>query len=81
LNSLKDGLSEKLGFLDGLGVGWVPVPRDFAQCKPIPYSILGLSAAWNLCPYVYPLAQAMGYLFYVFTAMHLYRLFTSSSKE
>ena len=78
---LRDGVAQKLGFLDGFGFNWVPVPRDFAQCKPIPYAILGLSSSWDFCPYVSVLSQVMGYLFYVFTAVYLYRLFTSSSKD
>lgn len=80
-NTLKEGISDKLGFLENFGFSWVPVPRDFAQCKPIPYAILGLSSSWDFCPYVDVLSQVMGYLFYVFTAVYLYRLFTSSSKD
>lgn len=78
---LRDGVAQRLGFLDGFGFNWVPVPRDFAQCKPIPYAILGLSSSWDFCPYVDVLSHVMGYLFYVFTAVYLYRLFTSSSKD
>jgi len=80
-NTLKDGLSDKLGFMDEFSFSWVPIPRDFGQCKPIPYAALGVSSSWDVCPYVSVLSQVMGYLFYVFTSIYLYRLFTSSSKD
>lgn len=81
IQSLKDGLSENLNFLDGISSSWVPVPRDFGQCKPIPFKILGASFSWDICPYAPLIATAMGYLFYIFTALYLFRIFTDSSKE
>lgn len=84
-NTAEDGLmnkvTEQFNQLDSIGFSWVPIPRNFAACRPIPVTAFGSTFEWNFCPYVTPLAEAMGYLFYLFTGLYLFRLFADSSKE
>lgn len=79
LNALNTSVNEKLGFLNSLEA-FIPVPRSFAECRPIPFEMLSARFEMNICKYTDVISMAMAYLFYIFTGIYIYRLFTRSSE-
>lgn len=86
-NSKYDALQAKLDELskDNLSQfssDWLPRPNIApGQCFPIPIHILNAKFSINICPWIALLSQAMGYLFYMFSALYIFRSFTNSSKD
>lgn len=63
----------------GLGFDWVPKPGGYTQaCEPFVIHFMGASISWNFCAYLPLLAEVMGYLFYLFTGLYIWKSFMGS---
>lgn len=64
----------------GISFAWVPRPGNLSQeCAPLPVQYGVFAFEWNWCPYLDLLKQAMGYLFYIFAGLYIWRSFMGSN--
>ena len=63
-----------------LGFDWVPKPGNWGvTCKPITIHWMRSTFQWDICPYLALASQAMGYMFYLFAGLYIWRSFISSN--
>lgn len=68
-------------FASSLSHLWVPKPKFNQACEPFNFNWGAITFNWNWCPYLSKLQNYVGYMFYIFTGLYLFRKFTESAKD
>lgn len=58
---------------------WVPKPDITASCEPLVIPFMRATFTWDFCKYLPLLSQVMGYVFYIFAGMYIWKSFMGSN--
>lgn len=58
---------------------WVPKPQISTPCEPIVISFMRATFSWDFCKYLPLISQVMGYFFYIYAGLYIWKSFMNSN--